>query len=50
MRGNGNRFMNAVPSTGGRSVRLTKNWERDGLIWRTLATHHKLCSPPIFRD
>lgn len=22
-----------------RTVRLEKNWERDGLIWRTLATH-----------
>jgi len=24
-----------------RTVRLEKNWERDGLIWRTLATRHE---------
>ena len=24
-----------------RTVRLEKNWQRDGLIWRTLATHPK---------
>lgn len=24
-----------------RTVRLEKNWERDGLIWHTLATRHE---------
>jgi hypothetical protein len=44
-----NKYMNAVPSfrrkpnqlKPERTVRLEKNWQRDGLIWRTLATHPK---------
>jgi len=42
-----NKYMNAVPSfrrkpnqpKPERTVRLEKNWERHGLIWRTLATY-----------
>jgi hypothetical protein len=53
-----NKYMNAVPSfrrkpnqpRPERTVRLEKNWQRDGLIWRTLATHPRVCSPPIFCD
>jgi hypothetical protein len=46
MRTKGNKYMNAtrkrydngyVP----RTAAAEKNWRRDGLIWRTLATHPK---------
>jgi hypothetical protein len=45
MRTTGNRFLNAGRNQYSdhrvRTVRLEKNWQRDGLIWRTLATHPK---------
>ena len=41
----GNKFINAVPgyqhgreNIRYRTLRMENNWERDGLIWRTLAT------------
>ncbi len=41
-----NRFLTAVPVTEKRTLRKEKNWERGGLISRTLATHPKGFSSP----
>jgi hypothetical protein len=54
MRTKGNKYMNGtrkrhddgyVP----RTAAVEKRWEGHRLIWWTLATHPRVCSPPIFR-
>jgi hypothetical protein len=37
-----NRFMTAVPVEERSTVRKSNNWERDGLIWRTLAPYSEV--------
>jgi hypothetical protein len=55
MRKTGNKSLNATLGISlgckgyvQRTLRKEKNWERDVLIWRTLATHPKGLSTPIF--